>query len=251
MKKKTGFGGGAATRWLAGMICLTFWLVISPGMPAWADEKQDATHLVEKARLAFESFVEENNSGLFHELLPRAVGVFISPQVLKGGFIFGASPPGVARRSRNWANRTGLLGRSWPSWDTLGGVSFGVQIGGSASETILLVMTERGISSFLGHSLKLGADADMALGPYGAGVAASTANLSADILSFSRSKGLFGGIAIDGAVVATREGLNQAYYGRQVSPADILVLHDVTNPHALGLIEEVSKSTAQKSASTK
>ena len=247
MEKKTGFGGGAATRWLAGMICLTFWLVISPGMPAWADEKQDATHLVEKARLAFESFVEENNSGLFHELLPRAVGVFISPQVLKGGFIFGASGGNGVLLVRD--KKIGEW--SGPAFYTLGGVSFGVQIGGSASETILLVMTERGISSFLGHSLKLGADADMALGPYGAGVAASTANLSADILSFSRSKGLFGGIAIDGAVVATREGLNQAYYGRQVSPADILVLHDVTNPHALGLIEEVSKSTAQKSASTK
>ena len=216
-------------------------------MPAWADEKQDATHLVEKARLAFESFVEENNSGLFHELLPRAVGVFISPQVLKGGFIFGASGGNGVLLVRD--KKTGEW--SGPAFYTLGGVSFGVQIGGSASETILLVMTERGISSFLGHSLKLGADADMALGPYGAGVAASTANLSADILSFSRSKGLFGGIAIDGAVVATREGLNQAYYGRQVSPADILVLHDVTNPHALGLIEEVSKSTAQKSASTK
>ena len=247
MEKKTGFGGGAATRWLAGMICLTFWLVISPGMPAWADEKQDATHLVEKARLAFESFVEENNSGLFHELLPGAVGVFISPQVLKGGFIFGASGGNGVLLVRD--KKTG--GWSSPAFYTLGGVSFGVQIGGSASETILLVMTERGISSFLGHSLKLGADADMALGSYGAGVAASTANLSADILSFSRSKGLFGGIAIDGAVVATREGLNQAYYGRQVSPADILVLHDVTNPQALGLIEEVSKSTAQKSASTK
>jgi len=216
-------------------------------MPAWADEKQDATHLVEKARLAFESFVEENNSGLFHELLPRAVGVFISPQVLKGGFIFGAAGGNGVLLVRD--KKTGEW--SGPAFYTLGGVSFGVQIGGSASETILLVMTERGISSFLGHSLKLGADADMALGPYGAGVAASTANLSADILSFSRSKGLFGGIAIDGAVVATREGLNQAYYGRQVSPADILVLHDVTNPHALGLIEEVSKSTAQKSASTK
>jgi lipid-binding SYLF domain-containing protein len=139
---------------------------------------------------------------------------------------------------------------SAPAFYTLGGVSFGVQFGGSASETILLVMSDRGISSFLGHSLKLGADAGMALGPFGAGVAASTANLSADILSFSRSKGLFGGLVIDGAVVATRERLNQAYYGRQVSPADILVLHEVANPQALGLIEEVSKLTAQKSAST-
>ena len=247
MKKTTRFGGWAATRWLAVMLCLTFWLVTSHGVPVWADEKQDATHLVEKARIAFESFVAENNSGLFHDLLPGAVGVFIAPQVLRGGFIFGASGGNGVLLVRD--KQTGEW--SGPAFYTLGGVSFGVQVGGSASETILLVMTDRGISSFLGHSLKLGADADMALGPFGAGVAASTANLSADILSFSRSKGLFGGIAFDGAVVATREGLNHAYYGRQVSPKDILVLHDVANPQALGLIEEVSKLTAQKSASAK
>ena len=244
MNNTARFGRGAATRWLAGMICLTVWVLISRGVPSWADENRDAAHLVEKARIAFESFAGDNNSGLFRDLLPRASGIFIAPQVLKGGFIFGVSGgSGVLLvRDKNTGEWSG------PAFYTLGGVSFGVQFGGSASETILLVMTDRGISSFLRHSFKLSADADMALGPFGAGVSASSVNFSADILSFSRSKGLFSGIAVDGAVVATREALNQAYYGRQVSPADILVLHDVTNPEALGLIEEISKLTAQKSA---
>lgn len=245
MNKTARFGVGSAARWLVGMVCLTIWVVIPRGVPAWADENQDATHLVEKARIAFASFAGDNNSGMFRDFLPRAAGIFIAPQVLKGGFIFGVSGGSGVLLARD--KKTGEW--SGPAFYTLGGVSFGVQFGGSASETILLIMTDRGISSFLRHSLKLSADADMALGPFGAGVSASTVNLSADILSFSRSKGLFSGIAVDGAVVATQESLNQAYYGRKVSTEDILVLHDVTNPQALGLIEEVSKLTAQKSAS--
>jgi lipid-binding SYLF domain-containing protein len=81
-------------------------------------------------------------------------------------------------------------------------------------------------------------------------VSAATANISADILSFSRSKGLYGGVSLDGAVVAVRSGLNEAYYGKKVSPPDILVRHDVSNPQAAALIENLSKSAAQKSAAS-
>ena len=76
----------------------------------------------------------------------------------------------------------------------------------------------------------------------GAGVAAQTANLSADILSFSRSKGLYGGVSLQGAVVATRDGLNRAYYGKDVKPSDILVRPRVSNVKAAGLIDEVAKA---------
>ena len=115
---------------------------------------------------------------------------------------------------------------------------------------ILLVMTDRGLRSLLANSVKLGGDVGVAAGPVGMGAAAGTANLSADILSFSRSKGLYGGIALDGAVVAIRGALNEAYYGKKgVSPTDILVRNDVRNSQAMGLIEDLTKSAAQKSAS--
>jgi lipid-binding SYLF domain-containing protein len=80
------------------------------------------------------------------------------------------------------------------------------------------------------------------------GVAAATANLSADVLSFSRSKGLYGGVSLDGAVIAIRQGLNDAYYGKSVTPSDIFVLRDVRNPQAERLIEDVSKSAGPKAA---
>jgi lipid-binding SYLF domain-containing protein len=80
----------------------------------------------------------------------------------------------------------------------------------------------------------------VAAGPVGAGASASTANLSVDILTFSRSKGLYGGLSLDGAVVATREALNKAYYGKEVTPIDILVRGTVSNQTAAPLIAAVS-----------
>ena len=78
------------------------------------------------------------------------------------------------------------------------------------------------------------------------GVAAQTANLSADILSFSRSKGLYGGVSLQGAVVATRDGLNRAFYGKNVKPSDVLIRPAVSNSQASMLLEEVAKAAVKK-----
>lgn len=102
-------------------------------------------------------------------------------------------------------------------------------------------MTDRGVAAFLGDSVKLGANVGIAAGPLGAGASAATANLSADIISFSRAKGLYGGISVDGAVVATRDAWNSAYYGEAVSLADILKRRAVKNPEARTLVETVAK----------
>ena len=162
--------------------------------------------------------------------------------MLKGAFIFGAS--GGSGLFLAWDERQ----RKWggPAFYRIGGASFGFQIGGQASEVVLLAMTDRGVSALLANSLKLGADVGIAAGPIGAGVSAASANLSADILSFARSKGLYGGVSLDGAVVAIRHVLNEAYYGKKVDAADLLVRHDMTNPHAVGLIEAVQKATGKK-----
>jgi len=166
-----------------------------------------------------------------------ARGVFVSPQILRGAFIIGASGgSGVLLvRDRHKGDWTG------PAFYTIGEASFGFQIGGDASEVILLAMTDRGVTALLSSSVKLGADVGIAVGPVGAGADASTANLSADIISFSRSKGLYGGISLEGAVVAVREGLNKAYYGRNVSPSDILIARSVRNDHSAGLRSMITK----------
>ncbi len=222
------------------LLSMTF--AISTPFVASADDKQEATQLVERAQFTLESFMADRNMEALHDLLKKAKGVFIAPQLLKGAFIIG-----VSGGSGVFLARDDRMGRwNGPAFYTTGGASFGLQIGGEASEVILLAMTERGVSSFRSSSFKLGGDAGVAAGPVGVGVSAATANLSVDILSFSRSKGLYGGISLDGAVIATRGDWNSAYYDKPVEPGDILTIQTVTNPQAANLIQAITKATSKK-----
>jgi len=210
--------------------------------PAMADDVQDARQLVDKARLAFENFMADKDLGpSVRSLVKRAKGVLIYPQVLKGAFIWGIS--GGSGAMLAYDDKMGKWGG--PAFYTIGEASFGLQIGGEASEVILVALTDRGVASLLSTSAKLGADAGIAVGPVGAGAEAATANLSADLVSYSRSKGLYAGISLEGAVVAVRGGLNKAYYGKEVTPTAILVQREVTNPQAAGLIGAVSKAAGK------
>ena len=221
------------------LICLALMVIFNSPAAVLADESADARNLVENAQMSMENFLTAPEMDAFRQLLKKANGVFIAPQVLKGAFIIGASGGSGVMLARDQAGK-------WhgPAFYTIGEVSYGLQAGGKASEVILLAMTERGVTAFLENSIKLGAGVGVAAGPIGAGASAATANLSADIISFSRSKGLFGGIALDGAVVATRDGLNEAYYARKVNSTEILIQHKVDSPQAAALIEVVSKGSA-------
>ena len=213
-------------------------LSIAGPRPATADEAQEARQLVEKARLTFESFSVDREMGeSLRSLVKRARAVMIYPQVLRGAFILGASGGSgvlLARdaTSGNW---------SGPAFYTIGGASFGLQAGADASEVVLVALTDRGLSSLLSTSAKLGGNVSVAIGPIGMGAEAATANLSADLVSYTRNRGLYAGMSVDGAVVATRDALNMAYYGKSVTPTDILVLHTATNPQSAGLITAVAK----------
>lgn len=215
--------------------------VLGPG-PSMADDAQDARHLVDKARLTFESFMADKELGpSVRSLVKRAKGVLIYPQVLKGAFLVGVSGgSGVLlahdAKARKWGG---------PAFYTIGEASFGLQIGGQAAEVVLVALTDRGVTALLSTSAKLGADVGIAIGPVGAGADAATANLSADIISYSRAKGLYGGISLEGAVVAVRDGLNKAYYGKEVTPTAILIRHEAWSPQAAGLIGAVSKAAGK------
>ncbi len=220
------------------LIVLSFVNLIFLTSPVLADDKQEASQLVVKAKLMLENFMADKNLEAFNDLIKRAKAVFIVPELIKGAFVVGASGGNGLLLVAD--PKTGTW--SGPAFYTVGGASFGLQIGGAASETAVLVMTERGVSSFMSNSLKLGADVNVAVGPIGVGAAVATANLSADLISFSRSKGLYGGVSLDGSIVAVREGLNTAFYNRMATPTDILIRRQVKNPEAKVLIEEVAKA---------
>jgi SH3 domain-containing YSC84-like protein 1 len=222
----------------AAVICGAF--LSNSGM-AVASDKADAQAIVTKANITFNSFMSDKYFTEMRKLSRSAKGIFIAPQVLKGAFVIGASGGTgvflVREEGGKWTN---------PAFYTIGSVSFGFQIGGQASEVILLAMTDRGVTTLLQSSVKLGADVGIAAGPYGGGAQAATANISADILAFSRSKGLYGGISLDGAVVDVRDSLNKAYYDKPVTPTEILVKHSVSNSHADALRASVAKISGGK-----
>ena len=210
---------------------------------ARADDAMDAQQLVDEARTTFEAFNTDPDMGpSMRAIVQRAKAVLIYPQILRLAFIFGGSGGSgvLLARDENAKVWTG------PAFYTIGQFSFGVQAGGEAAEVVLVALTDRGLSALLSTSAKLGADVGIALGPIGAGAEAATANLSGDIVSYSRAKGLYAGLSVNGAVVATRGALNQAYYGKEVTPSAILIEREVTNPHAAPLIEAVAKVASGK-----
>jgi lipid-binding SYLF domain-containing protein len=114
----------------------------------------------------------------------------------------------------------------------MGGISLGFLAGGQAAEVMLLINSQKALDSMLSTKVKLGADVAIAVGPKGGGQSAS---FSAAIISYAKAKGAYASVALDGQVIDARDGLNAAYYGKKVSPADILVRQSVSNPGAAPL----------------
>lgn len=200
-----------------------------------AQEKSETEILVDQAATIVEGFGIDPNLNWFREKVTDAKALLIIPQSLKGAFIIGGSGGSGVLIARS--AETGKWG--YPAFYTLGAVSVGLQVGAEASEVILMVMTDRGMESLLTSSFKLGADVTLAAGPVGGSAKAATA----DILSYSRSKGAFVGASLDGAVVKTRDEKNKEYYGKPASPTDILIRKNVTNPQASRLRVAVTKLT--------
>lgn len=186
--------------------------------------------IVDKARVTVQAFQMDNEVGpTVRKLMKSAKAVVIFPSILKGAFFVGAE------------GGTGVLlakgeGGKWsyPAFYTMGGASFGLQIGGQSSEVMLLIMTSKGINSVLNNEVKLGGDISVAVGPIGIGAEASTTtNLRADIYSFSRNAGAYFGASIEGAVVHPRRGYNFEYYGsKNASPKAIVLEGKYFNPQA-------------------
>jgi len=211
-------------------------LIVGFSMPATAAEPVDQQGLVDKAHATFQSFMVDSNMAYLKDHLREAKGLLIVPSMLKAGFWIGGSGGSGVLIVKD--AKTGQW--SQPAFYTLGSVSFGIQFGGEAAEVIMMVRTQKAVDKLLTSSFKLGGDTSIAVGPVGGG---AKSNVVADIFSFSRSKGAFAGIALDGAVVSTKDKWNNAYYGKSVTPVDILVKRSVSNPNSSDLIKAVTQAT--------
>jgi lipid-binding SYLF domain-containing protein len=205
------------------------------GCATQAVSPSEPDKLVADARTTLSNFIRDPDQTWIQENLSRAKAVMIAPQIVKAGFIFGGSGGRavlVARDGRTWAG---------PAFYDLGTASVGFQAGVEVSEAIIVVMTDKGLNSLLATSFKMGGDASIAAGPVGAG---AKSNVTADLITFTRAKGLYGGLNLDGTVVNTNIPWNDAFYGRtNVLPPDILIRRTVASPKSAALLSDVAKAT--------
>ena len=212
-------------------VCATALVAASPAVLAQSEQQK----LVNDAATTFNNFVRDPDMTWFQKNAGRAKGFLIAPQVVKAGFIFGGSGGRAVLVARN--PKTGKF--DGPAFYVLATANVGFQAGVAVSEVVTMVMTEKGLNSLLSTSVKLGGDASVAAGPVGAG---AQGEVITDMVSFARSKGVYGGLNLDGTAVTISDEFNQAYYGKKVLPPDIIVTESVKNAAAAPLLNAVAKA---------
>ncbi len=190
------------------------------------DTTKDEDRIVSAGRVVKEIMDIPDN--IPQSLIDKADCVIVFPTVLKAAFIVGASFGRGVMTCRRGDEFSGPWGA--PSMMALEGASFGFQAGGQATDFVLLVMNEQGANAILASKVKIGADASAAIGPVGRAAAAeSDVTLRAQILTYSRSRGLFAGVSLEGSTVRPDNDGNERVYGKKISARDI-VLHNAVPP---------------------
>lgn len=205
-----------------------FCLALAVSTVALAQTKKnlkDEVQQSEKAARVFQEIMDTPDKGIPQDLLENAECVAVFPSVLKAGFIIGG------RGGRGVASCRTSAGWSAPAYFNLGGGSFGLQIGAQSTDFVMLFMNKDGLNSLLSDGFTLGADASVAAGPVGRQAGASTdLKMTAQILSYSRSKGLFAGLELKGVVIKPDKDDMRDVYGEGVTAKEVLKENKVTAP---------------------
>jgi SH3 domain-containing YSC84-like protein 1 len=188
------------------------------------------------------------------EILEKADCVIVFPSVLKAAFVVGGSYGRGAMVCRTGGEFKGPWGA--PAMYALEGGSIGFQIGGQATDLILLIMNERGASSILNSKVKLGADASVAAGPLGRDASADTdAYLRSEVLSYSRSRGLFAGVSLEGSTLRPDDDATAEVYGRKLTAREIVLGGKVRTPasgrHLVAVLQKNAPRNESKESARK
>lgn len=183
--------------------------------------------LVDRATLSLQEVFDLGDmSADARSMLGRARAAIVCPRVFRAGFIFGGQGGDCVMMARDG-------GGSWssPAFYTMGGGSIGFQAGVQDAQIVMLIMNEKALDAVLDHNFKFGADAGVALGTLGRGIAgATTTAIGGDIVTIARARGLFAGISLDGNYLDPRESWNRAYFGRDATSRQVVVEMAVHNP---------------------
>jgi lipid-binding SYLF domain-containing protein len=205
-----------------------------------AEVSKEAKQL-KKATDVLNEIMQTPDKSIPSDLLQKSVCVGVVPSEIKGAFIFG----GTYGRGVLVCRKHGDCPWGAPSLFTLGGANIGFQIGGKATDVVFLVMNPAGAKKLLQDRVKLGAEMSVTAGPVGRTAEGATdAQLHAEILSYSRTRGLFAGLSLDGAVLNQDSDDNERLYGHKVDPKEILITGVVESPPAAEALDKVLEKYA-------
>jgi lipid-binding SYLF domain-containing protein len=208
----------------------------SVALPAAGASEQE--QLVSQAEATFSNFERDPEMSWIRDHVGQAKAVMIAPVVRKAGFVVGGSGGRAVLLARD--PQTGRW--AGPAFYTVANASVGFQAGVERSEVVMLIMTQKAMDSLLTTQFKLGGDVSVAAGPVGAG---AQKDVTTDVVQFSRAKGIYGGLNLDGTMVAVNSDWNSRYYGKGAAPSDILVRQSVTNPDSEALRAQIAQATTR------
>lgn len=199
-------------------------------LPAYAQKEapEEAKRLSE-AITVFSEIMDAEDKAIPRKILEKADAIAIFPSTIKAGFVVGGM------RGRGVLSARTASGWSAPAFLTLTGGSIGLQIGGQSADIVLVITNRRGLENLLGNQFKIGADVAVAAGPVGRNAEASTdIQMRAEILSYSRSRGLFAGVTINGSTIRQDQDANQRFYGTRWSSRQIVLDGKASSPAPVG-----------------
>jgi lipid-binding SYLF domain-containing protein len=193
--------------------------------------------LVDRSTLTIQEMMNQDVSQDPKSLLRNAKAVMVCPRIFKAGFFFGGEGGNCVLLAR-----AGNGTWSYPAFYQIGSGSFGFQFGIEDNQLLMLIMTERGLNAVMDSQIKLGANAGIAVATLGAGIGGSTTTaVGADIVAFAASRGLFGGVALEGSVMSTDSGGNQSYYGQPFAARQLVMQMQGANPGADSLRDVLTR----------
>jgi SH3 domain-containing YSC84-like protein 1 len=224
---------------VAGVISVVFLATLTLSPRTRADDRGDDLHRIRDSRAVLQELMQTPDKSIPSDLLESAKCIAIIPTEIKGAFIVGAQYGkglGMCRTHEGW---------SAPVFLTVAGGSFGFQIGGAATDLVLVFRNREGFQRLLSDKFKIGADATAAAGPVGRNTSAATdIEMRAEILTYSRSRGVFAGVSLNGTVVAPDRGADEALYGKNVDREAILRGRVPVPEVAQRLVAEVERYAA-------
>ena len=210
----------------------------APSVSAQSEE----TERIALATTVIEEIMDTSDAAIPRAVMEGAAGIAIFPSTIKAGFIFGG------HRGKGVIMARDPEAGTWsePAFLTLTGGSFGLQIGGQSVDLILVIMNRRGLENLLRNEWKVGGDASAVIGPVGRDVAASTdIQMRAEILSYSRTRGVFAGVTLQGSTIRADRDANEQFYGSRLESGEIVLDRQAGQPHDASVVESLRQVMAR------